>query len=134
MVTKAEAFPSRFTKAADLPTPVIAKIDFVGMEMLDNGNGSQKKHVVHFQDGVSKPLVLNGTNFDLIAAIANDGDSDNWGDVEIELYATTTDLRGKPTDCVRVRAPRRRAKAVPKPPHGNGTPPADGDPDDAIPF
>ena len=43
------------------------------------------------------------TNWDAVAAIAGD-DTDDWPGHRVELYPTTTTLKGKPVDCIRIRA------------------------------
>jgi len=113
MVTRAEAFPSRFVNAATVPEdrPIVATILFAKMEDLDNGTGKpERKLIVYFSD-LRQSLALNRANFDAIAGIVGSDDTDLWPDTKIELYRTTTDLRGRQTPCVRVQAPTRPAAA-----------------------
>jgi hypothetical protein len=71
------------------------------------------------------------TNWDAIAAICGD-DTEDWPGHRIELYPTTTPLRGEIKDCIRIRPPRQ--KDLPQQPKAKPlTPPAD-DMDDDIPF
>jgi hypothetical protein len=104
MVTKSDALPSKYLKAADIPAqglPVkIAKI-----EREKVGTEQKEKWVVYFR-GVEKQLVLNGTNWDLIAAALREEDSDAWIGKTIELYPTQTPFGGKLVDCIRVRRHR----------------------------
>jgi hypothetical protein len=101
MVTKTDAFPSKYLKAADIPSqglPVkIAKI-----EREKVGTEKKQKWVVYFR-GVEKQLVLNGTNWDLIAAALREEDSDAWIGKFVELFPTQTQFGGKLVDCIRVR-------------------------------
>ena len=84
MPTKREAFPSRFFKAADIPdNGLLLKIAKVEREKV--GLDQELKWVVYFK-GQEKQLVLNGTNWDLIAAALNEEDSDNWGGKAIEWF------------------------------------------------
>jgi hypothetical protein len=90
---------------------------------------------LYFRGG-TKALVLNLTNWDAVADIAGD-DTDGWPGQRIEVFPTTTELRGKIVDCIRIRPPAQRefvpaaTKKKPPPPAaaGNG-----GGLDDEIPF
>ena len=53
-----------------------------------------------------KPLVLNRTNGDAIAGIHGVSVVD-WVGKEIVLYVTQTKLKGKPVNCIRVRAKKQ---------------------------
>jgi hypothetical protein len=132
MVTRNEAFPSRYYKAADLPVEgklvTVAKLE---LEMI--GTDRKEKYVLYFRHD-EKQLVLNVTNWDLIAAFAG-ADSDEWVGKQIVIFPTTTAFGGKVTDCIRVRRPR--SKPAPAQPNrappieaGSLTPPPDeeGDP------
>jgi hypothetical protein len=110
MVTKNVAFPSKYISAADLPKPIVREIVETNIETLKTRDGvSSKKIVVYFR-GMSKSLVVNSTNFDSLAEVTGEFDSDNWPGHEIELFATTTQMGGKTVPCVRVRAPESAAK------------------------
>lgn len=130
-----DLFPSKYLKAADLKgRALVVEIEAAAVETLKNGAGEeQEKVVLHFA-GKTKTLPLNMTNFDAVAAIAGDDETDTWGGCRIELYPSKTDLRGKTVDCVRIRPPQElpigalKAKAPPK-----ASPPA-GDMGDEIPF
>ncbi len=47
------------------------------------------------------------SNWDGVAAIAGD-DTDDWPGHRLELYPTTTELKGKVVDCIRIRAPQKK--------------------------
>jgi hypothetical protein len=112
MVTKSEAFPSKYISAADLPKPIVREIIETNVEMLKTRDGvSSKKLTVYFR-GMSKALVCNSTNFDSIAEITGEFDSDNWPGHEIELFKDTTSMGGKVVDCVRVRKPGSAKKTA----------------------
>ena len=118
MATRSEAFPSKFFKAADVPGDGVAlKIAKVEQEKV--GPDQELKWVVYFK-GQDKQLILNGTNWDLIAAALREEDSDNWAGKVVELYATQTQFGKKMVDCIRVRrhrpaetAPAQPVKAAP---------------------
>jgi hypothetical protein len=112
MVTKSEAFPSKYISAADLPKPVVREIVETNTEALKTRDGaSSKKLIVYFRNA-RKALVCNSTNFDAIVDATGEFNSDSWLGHEIELYKTTTTMGGKVVDCVRVRAPGSSVKKV----------------------
>ena len=86
MVTRNEAFPTRFFKAPDIPSEGLPlKIAKVEQEKV--GPDQELKWVVYFK-GQDKQLILNGTNWDLIAAALHEEDSDDWIGKTIELFPT----------------------------------------------
>ena len=111
MVTRATAFPSKYWKADDLPEGgKVFKIEGLDVEKI--GIEKKEKYVLRFvkQD---KSLVLNPTNWDLIAAFLG-GDSDDWRGGLIVLYPTETTFGGKTVSCIRVRRPRETAPPKPE--------------------
>jgi hypothetical protein len=134
MAKRNEIFPSKYLKAIDLAgKPLVVEIERAPTETLGSGNDTEKKTVLYFRNGV-KPAPLNMTNWDAVATIAGD-DSNDWPGHRLELYPTTTELKGKVVDCIRIRAPQqkeRKPKAGPEvPPKDEGK---DDDMDDEIPF
>lgn len=130
MAKRNEIFPSKYLKASDLAgKPLEVEIKDAPTETLGSGSDAETKTVLYFLNGV-KPLPLNMTNWDAVAAIAGD-DTKDWPGHRLELYPTTTELKGKVVDCIRTRAPRRKEQ---KPKAGPGVPPADDEMDDDIPF
>ena len=113
-------FPSRFLKAEDCDPPIQDTITEVRQELV---GGEDVKPVVYLRN--NKPLVLNKTNGEVIETLAGTDETDNWGGVEIELYADMTDFRGKRVPCVRVRAPRAIRKTHPLPPEHEDDAPHD---------
>jgi hypothetical protein len=108
MVKRSEVFPSKFLKAADLGgKPREVEIKRAPQEELGSGDDKEIKTVLYFNDGVTKPLPLNMTNWDSVAAIAGD-DTIDWPGHCIELYPDKTLLRGVITDCIRIRPPRQK--------------------------
>jgi hypothetical protein len=130
MPKRNEIFPSKYLKASDLAgKPLVVEIERAPTETLGSGGDADKKTVLYFRNGV-KPMPLNMTNWDAVAAIAGD-DSNDWPGHRLELYPTTTELKGKVVDCIRTRAPQQKEQ---KPKAGPAVPPADNDMDDDIPF
>lgn len=134
-----DAFPSTFLKASDLngqrPVVTISHVKFEDI-------GGDHKPVVYFR-GKDKGLVLNKTNGSMIAEIAGDDDTDNWGGTRFVLYPTRVDFQGKRVDAIRVDyAPSAgQPQAAPPPPPPAPTPPTQparepgfDDGDDGIPF
>jgi hypothetical protein len=69
MVTKLEAFPSRWLKPGDLKgSAYVLKIDRVEQETTKFNGKSQEKTVVYFK-GTNKGLILNLTNFEAIEKV-----------------------------------------------------------------
>ena len=130
MVTRNEAFPSRFFKAADI-TEEGLPLKIAKVEQEKVGPDQELKWVLYFK-GHDKQLVLNGTNWDLIAAALREEDSDNWIGKTIELYPTQTQFGKKMVDCIRVRRFRPAPAASARP--AKAAPDGDPDLDDEIPY
>ena len=121
---RSEAFPSKYLRTADVPEGgKLFKISKIEQELV--GQDKKSKCVLYLK-GQEKTLVLNGTNWDAIAAFCG-GDSDEWSGKDIVLFATQTPYQGKMVDCIRVRRPRPAASTKTRQPE---PPPAeeDGDP------
>ena len=103
-----EVFPSKYLKAADLNgKSICVTIEKAPLEVLKNPEGKQEaKTVLHFVKG-TKMLPLNRVNWDSVAEICGD-DTEEWPGKKIELFPWTTEMKGKPTPCIRVRAPEQR--------------------------
>lgn len=117
---------SKFLKRDDAGRGMLVTIREVTQEnVAKEGAPEELKWCAHFEE-TEKPLVLNFTNLQLIARIAKDENTDNWGGVPIVLYDDpNVSFGGKIVGGIRVRAPK--AGAV-KPQHPE--PPED----DEIPF
>jgi len=102
-----DVFPSRFVKASDLPKPKSVKIKSAEMETLKTPQGLAERKLVLQFDGFEKCLATNRTNFDTIAAL-HGHDTNGWVGKPIELFASRTHVRGRETDCVRVRRAAER--------------------------
>jgi hypothetical protein len=110
MVTRTEAFPSRWLGPADFPKPATLEIVDTHTESVRGSDGrSVQKLAVYFRNQ-QKALLVNATNFDVIATVTGQFDSDNWPGHAIELFATTTAMAGRMVPCLRVRAPGAASK------------------------
>jgi len=99
-----------YLKAADIPQPVVATIQAANMETIQQGEPT--KVVVSFAE-LTKPLVLNKTNGNIIVQLYSD-DTESWLGRPVEVYATTTSFQGRQVACIRVRQPQQPvAQAAP---------------------
>jgi hypothetical protein len=135
MAKRNEVFPSKYLKAADLAgKPRDVEIERSPQEELGSGDDKEIKTVLYFRGGTTKPLPLNMTNWDAVAAIAGD-DTVDWPGNRIELYPDKTLLRGVIKDCIRIRRPQQ--KDLPREPKAKAPAMAtadNSDMDDDIPF
>jgi hypothetical protein len=131
MVTKNDAFPSRFLKCSDLKgQPLVLTIAKAPRETLKYQGREESKVVLHFE-GTSKALPLNLTNWDNVVAATGEADSDDWPGHRIECFPTTTMMQGETKDCIRIRKPTstpKKAKAK------KAAEPAPSEMNDEIPF
>jgi len=82
VVTRNEAFPSKYWKASDLsPRGKVFKIAKLQLERV--GLDQEEKYVLFFK-GEDKQLILNITNWDAIAEFCG-ADSDTWTGRDIVL-------------------------------------------------
>jgi hypothetical protein len=131
MAKKHEIFRSKYLKAADLDgRSRTVTIEAARTETLKNDRGEETKTVLYFKS-VRQALPLNLTNWDSVADVTGQDDSDDWPGHKVELYPTTTEMRGKTVDCIRIRAPAQRELPAKKP-AARKQPPAD--PNDEIPY
>jgi hypothetical protein len=63
--------------------------------------------------------------------ITGEADSDNWRGHQVEVYPTTTEMRGKVVPCIRIRSPKQGETSPTKRP---AKPPPSAEMDDEIPF
>ena len=123
---------SRFLTQNDCEPPILLTITGAEeMNVAQEGADPDMRICLHFQE-VEKPLVLNSTNGQIIAAITGTGDlgedGNNWNDTKIVLYRDPNiSWGGKITGGIRVRAPKPKA---PTQQNKKPTPP----PADDIPF
>ena len=101
---KQEAFPSSYLNKEDLPAPPGTKhatVEDVRIETMPSGD-KEEKPVLYFANGL-KPMVLNGTNWDIMAD-AYGPESNDWRGKPIELYVDANVMYGgKRIGGIRVR-------------------------------
>lgn len=133
-MTRDEAFPSKYLKAADLKGKAhIVTIESARYETLKGLDGKENQKIVLYFKNAEKSLPLNLTNFDAVCDATGCPDSEDWPGLRIELYPTKTTMGGKSVDCIRIRRPSRPLGAAP-PPMPPASPPPTDEMDDEIPF
>lgn len=94
-----------YLKKEDLEKPVLATISGASIEAI--GEEKESKLVIHFKEDI-KSLVANKTNLQLMAALFQSDDTDNWLGRKIVLYNDPTIMfGGKVVGGVRVRMPQQ---------------------------
>jgi len=124
---------SRFLAKTDVEPDVLATIEsYEKMNVALESQAPEMKWTLRFTK-LPKPLVLNSTNGQLIAAITGSEDFDNWIGKQVVLYNDkTVSFAGKLTGGIRVKAPRNQApQGTPNPDWVDNPPPP---PDDGIPY
>lgn len=102
-----EVYPSKYLKAEDLgdEEPIVT-IERVVMETLESKDrGKQEKPVAYFK-GLEKGLVINKTNWSIIARIHGD-ESDDWIGKQITLFSMDVEAFGEMVNAIRVKPPRK---------------------------
>jgi hypothetical protein len=109
------AFERKFISSVDLPDSgdVVATIESVGVEELDQRDGtSQKKPVVTLAaplvPGGPTRWVLNKTNTRTIKALVGSGEPDQWRGQSVSLFKAEVQVGAELKSAIRVRsrAPR----------------------------
>lgn len=107
-----DLFPSRYLKSADIgEQDLVLTIKAVEVEDMVNDNGTERKPVLYFRE-VSKGLVLNRTNADVISQLYGPA-IDSWPGKQIMLYLTEVTFRGKTSLGIRVRLRSNQAQNRP---------------------
>jgi hypothetical protein len=103
---------SKFLTKNDIGTGVLVTIgSYAQVNAAAAGADPEMKYALSFHE-LDKPLVLNSTNGQLIAAIAGSEEFDDWIGRKIVLYFDpNVSFGGKLTGGIRVRAPKPQAVA-----------------------
>lgn len=113
---------SKFLTKADVTPPVLVTIrGYEQVNVAKEGVEPELKWCLQFEE-LEKPLVLNSTNGQIIAAITGSEDFDGWIGHKIVMYNDPNiSFAGKLTGGIRCRAPRAQpakpapAQSAPKP-------------------
>ena len=76
MATKDQLFANRFFKAEAFKKPLVVEIDHCVVEPLKNNEGITKEKLVIFFTDQKQQLVCNSSNFDSIADVTGEMDTD----------------------------------------------------------
>jgi hypothetical protein len=130
-----KAFPSKYVKASDLNgKAVVVTIDRVKYEKV--GQNGDMRWVAYFTKG-TKGVVLNKTNCNAVAKIAQSTDTDDWAGKTICLYPCEVEFQGESVLALRVKPANTRPKPIAAPPVVEPEPepdfPTDVD-EDPVPF
>ena len=104
---------SRFLTKEDCDPPILVTVSHVDQQNVAPADQqAERKWCLHFKEAGVKPLVLNGTNGEIIGRITGSDDSDNWVGVQVVAYHDpNVEFRGKLVGGVRLRAPRPKPAA-----------------------
>jgi hypothetical protein len=109
------AFPSKYIKAADIPSGKFVKlrIDRAESENVGGDQNPEDKPVLYFI-GKDKGMVLNRTNANTIIDVYGD-DTDTWHGRYVEVYQTQVAFQGKMVDSLRIRVDKAWGREMPVP-------------------
>ena len=98
---------SNFLTQRDVEHPILVVIEsFEEVNVARDGAEPDMRWTVNFR-GMDKPLVLNSTNGQIIAAITGSEDSDDWIGKQIIVYQEPNIFfGGRRVGGIRVRAPK----------------------------
>jgi hypothetical protein len=98
----ADLYSSKYLTCADLlGKPVTVPISDVTVEPFQNDGDNVRKAVLHFHGNVIKPLVVNKTNY-VILAHAFGPNTDVWIGKQIVISPSMTPFKGKMVETIRV--------------------------------
>lgn len=128
---------SKFLTKADVtPDQLVTIRGYEQVNVAKEGAPQEDKYALHFNE-MEKPLVLNSTNGQIIAAITGSEDFDGWIGKKIVLYFDPNiSFAGKLTGGIRCRAPKTKPTPVQSAPKAT-TAPAQAiveDDDTSVPF
>jgi hypothetical protein len=109
---------AQYLKKEDLSDPVDTELLWVKEEKVTAPGKGTKIRLVAYFDGLTKGLVLNTANCEILAEITGTDDPNEWKDVALQLYVDP-DVKygGKKTGGIRIRkrpgtAPVQRPASV----------------------
>ncbi len=89
-------------------TVTIEKV--TGGELTGDQGRKTKKPIAHIK-GKAKKLALNNTNCGTIEQLYGTSDYEQWKDIRVTLFPTTTSFGGKTVECIRIRPHLPKASA-----------------------
>jgi hypothetical protein len=102
-----DVFPSKYLKAEELDEDVQVTIKKVVLEELEQKDGQKAdKPVCYFEEG-PKGLILNKTNWALIAKQHGD-ESDEWAGKTVILTTVDVDAFGDVVSAIRIKPPKKQ--------------------------
>ena len=111
---------SKFLTRADVGKGMLVTIREIFQENVAKEGAPEELRWCLSFDEAEKPMVLNSTNGQIIAAITKSEDTDKWPGNKIVVYDDpNVSFGGKLVGGIRCRAPRNQpAQAAPAPTHG----------------
>ena len=82
---------------------LIATIDHVEQEQVENAKGKEEKLTIHFTDRGLKPMILNTTNSQRISRVAGTTRVEKWDGTTIAIYTEKVQAFGSISDALRIR-------------------------------
>lgn len=106
---------SKFLTRHDVERSVLVTIDHdEEVNVAKEGAEPEMRYALFFKE-LEKPLILNSTNGQIIAAITGSSDSPEWIGQKVVLYDDpNVSFGGKLVGGIRVRAPKNQTKSAPK--------------------
>jgi len=105
-----DVFPTKYLQASDLDGADVP-VTITGCEIEEMGKDKERKPVLSFK-GTEKKLVLNKTNWSVIAKVLGTDETDDWIGQRITLYPTEVESFGETVMAIRVRLKLPAPKAV----------------------
>ncbi len=135
MPKTSEMRESKFLKKEDVGRGVLLTITgCLQKNVAKEGAEPEHKWCLTFKEE-DKPLVLNGTNIQLVEQITGSDDTDHWVGKRIVLYTDPTiSFQGKVVGGIRVRKPKATAPPAAPTPAPEPEPDDDISDDSDIPF
>lgn len=95
-------------------------IESVSKEVVTGAGGKKDECSVARIKG-QKPFILNSTNSKTIARLCNSPYIEDWANLTITLFVSTTNLKGEQVECLRVRPalPKSKEELTPGSPKWN---------------
>lgn len=126
------AFPSRYLRAADLPSgrDVVVNISHVEWETLRDGE--KPKPVLYFRNK-EKGLVLNTTNNETCMDMYGP-QSEDWVDKPVTLFTTRVKFEGRNVDAIRIKFIQPQSKQSKRQKAQAAEPDTGEDMNDEVPF